>query len=71
MCTTEEEKKETEPNARERKRRTRHASFYTTASRTRNEDMNFCVDMVRCALCMTVYEYICCHYMRGGYRVNL
>lgn len=37
----------------------------------RNEDMNFCVNMVKCAVCMSVYDYICCHYMRGGYRVLL
>lgn len=33
--------------------------------------MNFCVNMVKCAVCMSVYDYICCHYMRGGYRVLL
>lgn len=37
----------------------------------RNEDMNFCVNMVKCTVCMSVYDYICCHYMRGGYRVLL
>lgn len=33
--------------------------------------MNFCVNMVKCTVCMSVYDYICCHYMRGGYHVCL
>ena len=24
-----------------------------------------------CTVCMSVYDYICCHYMRGGYHVLL
>lgn len=45
--------------------------FIRLEAGARNEDMNFCVNMVKCTVCMSVYDYICCHYMRGGYRVLL
>lgn len=58
-------------NATEKKPTACHATGHTTGSGARNEDMNFCVNMVKCTVCMSVYDYICCHYMRGGYHVCL
>ncbi len=66
MCITGEKNKQ---NATEKKPTSCHATVHTTGSGARNEDMNFCVNMVKCTVCMSVYDYICCHYMRGGYRV--
>lgn len=71
MCASEEENK---PNKMQQKTNRHHVivqHVHTTASRSRNEDMNFCVDMVKCTVCMSVYDYICRHYMEGGYRVVL
>lgn len=68
MCITGEKTKQ---NATEKKSTSCHATVHTTGSGARNEDMNFCVNMVKCTVCMSVYDYICCHYMRGGYHVLL
>lgn len=56
--TAHTEERKTEPNPRERKRGTHHASVHTAGERDQDEDedMNFCVNMVKCASCMTVWE---------------
>lgn len=36
------------------KKQTCHATGRTTGSRARNEDMNFCVNMVKCTVSMSV-----------------
>lgn len=69
MCITGE--KQTKQNATEKKNTMSCNCSYDWKRGARNEDMNFCVNMVKCTVCMSVYDYICCHYMRGGYRVLL
>lgn len=55
MCITGEKQHKKERHVMQ----TRHT---TGSGGSRNEGMNFCVNMVECTLCMSVYGYICCHY---------
>ena len=68
-CSHVHHRRKQKQNATEMKSTPCHATVHTSGSGARNEGMNFCVNMVKCTVCMSVYDYICCHYMRGGYRV--